>query len=74
LRVKPENVKPPYVGGELANDDIRGIEFTGPMDRVENVVVHNYYFSSLFREKNIMLIMNSMAGAIILIMFGAVIK
>ncbi len=70
---KPERIKPPYVGGELANDDIRGIEFIGPGDKLESVVVHNYYFSGVLGEKNLTLWTNIIAGAIILVMFGVVI-
>ncbi len=70
---KPERIKPPYVGGELANDDIRGIEFIGPGDKLESIVVHNYYFSGALGEKNLTLWTNIIAGAIILVMFGVVI-
>ncbi|MEN6316670.1 MAG: proton-conducting transporter membrane subunit [Clostridiaceae bacterium] len=73
LRTRPENIKPPYVGGELANDDIRGIEFIGPKDRIEHAVVHNYYFSNVLQEKNMTHVMNMVAVAIILVMFGVVI-
>lgn len=72
FRARPERIKPPYVGGELANHDIRGIEFIGPMDRVENAVVHNYYFSGILSEGSLTLIFNSIAAAIILVMFGVV--
>lgn len=72
-KTKPEKIRPPYFGGELANDDIRGIEFIGPMDKIENIVVHNYYFSGVFGEGNLTLWMNLIAGAIILVMFGVVI-
>lgn len=72
-RTHPERIKPPYFGGELANNDIRGIEFIGPMDKVENVVVHNYYFTGVLGEKNLTLWTNVVAGAIILVMFGVVI-
>ena len=61
------------MGGELANDDIRGIEFIGPMDKVENVVVHNYYLSSMFSEEKLTLWANLAATAVILVMFGVVI-
>lgn len=72
-RTRPERIKPPYVGGELANDDIRGIEFIGPGDKVESIVVHNYYFSGVFGERNLTLWTNIIAGAIILVMFGVVV-
>lgn len=72
-KTKPERVKPPYLGGELANDDIRGIEFIGPGDKVENVLVTNYYFTRILGEQNLTLWVNLAAGAIILVMFGVVI-
>lgn len=73
LRTRPERIKPPYVGGEQAHDDIRGIEFIGPGDKLESIVVHNYYFSGVFGEKNLTFWTNVIAGAIILVMFGVVI-
>ncbi len=72
-KTKPERIKPPYMGGEQANDDIRGIEFIGPGDKLESVVVHNYYFSRVLGEQNLTLWTNIIAGAIILVMFGVVI-
>ena len=73
FKTKAENIKPPYVGGELANHDIRGIELMGPMDKVYEAIVHNYYFKGIFGERNLTLILNTIAGAIIIIMFGVVI-
>lgn len=72
-KTKPERIKPPYLGGELADDDIRGLEFIGPGDKLENVVVTNYYFSRVLGEQNLSLWTNLVAGAIILVMFGVVI-
>jgi ech hydrogenase subunit A len=72
IRTRPEVIKPPYFGGELANNDIRGIEFIGPGDKVENIVVHNYYMTSIFGEEKLTIWMSVIAGAIILIMFGVV--
>ncbi|HEX2949788.1 MAG TPA: proton-conducting transporter membrane subunit [Armatimonadota bacterium] len=72
-RTKPEAVKPPYFGGELANNDIRGIEFIGPGDKIEHIVVHNYYLSNLFGEQKLTLWMSLIAIAVIVIMFGVVI-
>jgi ech hydrogenase subunit A len=72
-RTRPEKIKPPYMGGENVNDDIRGIEFMGPADKVESVIVHNYYFKNLLGEERLTLVVNLIAGAIILIMFGVVI-
>jgi ech hydrogenase subunit A len=69
---KPESVKPPYLCGENT-DDLRGIEFMSPGDKVENVVVHNYYLKAAFGEERLTLWTNVAAVALILIMFGVVI-
>ncbi|MCX7748916.1 MAG: NADH-quinone oxidoreductase subunit L [Clostridia bacterium] len=69
---KPERIKLPYLCGENTND-IRGLEFVSPGDKVENVIVRNYYMSGFFGENNLTLWTNIVAGAIILIMFGVVI-
>lgn len=71
-RTRPERVKPPYFGGELANNDIRGIEFIGPGEKIETIVVHNYYLASLFGEQSLTLWLSLAAGAVILVMFGVV--
>jgi ech hydrogenase subunit A len=71
-KTKAETIKPPYLCGENTSD-MRGIEFMSPADKVDNVVVHNYYLSGFFGEKNLTLWVNLAAGAIILIMFGVVI-
>lgn len=72
-RTRPEKIKPPYMGGENIDDDIRGLEFTGPGDKAEGVIVHNYYFKNILGEERLTLVVNLIAGAIILIMFGVVI-
>jgi ech hydrogenase subunit A len=72
-RTKPEAVKPPYLCGENVGDDIRGLEFYSHFDKPQNVIVHNYYLSGIFGEKNLTLWVNLAAGAIILVMFGVVI-
>lgn len=71
-KTKAEAIKPPYLCGENTSD-MRGIEFMSPADKVDNVVVHNYYLSGFFGENNLTLWVNLAAGAIILIMFGVVI-
>lgn len=71
-KTKAETIKPPYLCGENTSD-MRGIEFTSPADKVDNVVVHNYYLTGFFGESNLTLWVNLAAGAIILIMFGVVI-
>jgi ech hydrogenase subunit A len=72
-RTKPEKVRPPYLCGENVNSDVRGLEFTSPGDKVENVVVQNYYMTGIFGEDKLTLWTNLVAGAIIIIMFGVVI-
>ncbi|HEX2999679.1 MAG TPA: proton-conducting transporter membrane subunit, partial [Armatimonadota bacterium] len=69
-RTRPERVKPPYFGGDLANNDIRGIEFIGPGEKIENIVVHNYYLAGTFSEEHLTFLTSAIALAIILIMFG----
>lgn len=68
---KSQRIKPPYLCGENTSD-ARGIEFTGPGESIDNVIVHNYYFKGIFGEENLTLWANFLAGAIILIMFGVV--
>ena len=55
LRNRSARFEPPWVGGELANHDIRGIEFIGPGDRTEQIVVHSYYMEGVFSEKNLVI-------------------
>jgi len=71
-KAKPESMKTPYLCGENTADT-RGIEFMGPGEKIENALVHNYYFKNIFNESGLTLWVNVVAGAIILIMFGVVI-
>ncbi len=73
-KTKAESVKPPYLCGENMNNDVRGLEFISPGEKVEEVVVHNYYMAGFFGEKNLTLWTNLVAAAIIIIMFGVVVK
>lgn len=73
-KAKPARIVAPYVGGELANDDIRGIEFTGPMDKVSQIEVHNYYLAGMFDEYKLSIIATVSAIAIIMVMFGVIVK
>ena len=72
-KTKPANIRKPYLCGENTND-MRGINFTGPAEMVDSVVVHNYYFRGALGEGNLTLWMNCIAIAMILIMFGVVIR
>ncbi|HEY9063145.1 MAG TPA: NADH-quinone oxidoreductase subunit L [Pseudobacteroides sp.] len=71
-KAKPETMKTPYLCGENTSDT-RGIDFISPADKVDQVIVRNYYLSGVFGENNLTLWVNIVAGAIILIMFGVVI-
>lgn len=72
-RIKPARLKPPYLCGGNASDDQRGLEFISPGDKVESVVVRNYYMESVFGEKKLTLWANIIAGAVIIIIIGVVI-
>ncbi|HEY5584790.1 MAG TPA: NADH-quinone oxidoreductase subunit L [Ruminiclostridium sp.] len=72
-RIKPSRMKPPYLCGNNVDDDYKGIEFIGPGDKIESVVVRNYYMESVFGEKQLTLWVNIVAGALMVIMLGVVI-
>lgn len=72
-RLKPSRLKPPYLCGDNATDDIRGLEFISPGDKTENVVVRNYYMQNVFGEEKLTFGANIVAGAIVLIIIGVVI-
>jgi len=66
-------LRKPYMCGENT-EDIRGIEFMGPGDTKDEVVVHNYYLDGIFGEERLTLITSIIAAATILIMFGVVVQ
>jgi len=66
---KPKIVAP-YSGGELANKDVEGGQFVGPMDSVEKVKIHNYYLENFFSEKKVVPVASIISILLILIMFG----
>ncbi|MBQ0105381.1 MAG: NADH-quinone oxidoreductase subunit L [Armatimonadetes bacterium] len=70
--LKASQVRPPYTGGELANNDVRGIEFIGPGEKVEKVIVRNYYFNNIFSEKILSMPLTGIALLIIFVMLGGV--
>ncbi len=72
-KIKPSRLKPPYLCGSNADDDLRGLEFISPGDKVDTVVVRNYYMQSVFGEDKLTLWVNLIAGAVIIIMLGVVI-
>ena len=55
-------------------DNIIGTEFNSTADKIENVIVRNYYLTGVFGEKNLTLYFNLISLAIISIMFGVVLK
>lgn len=71
---KEESIKPPYLCGENIDNDVRGFEFISPGDKPEHAIVRNYYMTGAFGEKRLTLWVNLTAIAIILVMFGVVIK
>lgn len=73
-KTKAESIRTPYLCGANADDtDVRGLEFISPGDKVETVVVRNYYLSGFFGENKMTLWLNLAAVAIILVMFGVVV-
>jgi ech hydrogenase subunit A len=71
---KLDEVRTPYLCGENVDADIRGLQFTGPGEKPADVIVRNYYFHGYFGEERLTLVMNLTALAIILLMFGVVLK
>jgi ech hydrogenase subunit A len=72
-KIKPNRLKPPYLCGDNVDDDNRGIEFISPGDKVDSVVVRNYYMESVFGEKKLTFWCNIIAGALVIIILGVVI-
>jgi len=72
-KIKPNRLKPPYLCGGNTDDDYKGIEFISPGDKVESVVVRNYYMQSVFGEKKLTFWANIVAGALVIIILGVVI-
>jgi ech hydrogenase subunit A len=66
---KPKIVAP-YSGGEHASNNNIGRYFVGPMDKVERVVMHNYYFKGFFSENKLGLVCSFISALLIIIMFG----
>jgi len=72
-KVKPASIRAPYLCGDNVADDLSGIEFIGPTDKIEKVEVKNYYLTEIFGEDKLTLAVNLIAIAVILVMFGVVI-
>lgn len=73
-RIKPNRLKPPYLCGANVDDDYKGIEFISPGDKIETVVVRNYYMESVFGEQKLTIWFNIIAGALMMILLGVVIR
>ena len=73
-RIKPTRLKPPYLCGDNTDEDYKGIEFISPGDKVETVVVRNYYMQGVFGEEKLTLWCNIVAGALVIIILGVVIR
>ncbi len=65
-------LKPPYLCG-ANTENLKGLDFNAPANKVENVIVHNYYLAGIFGEAFLTPWVNFIAGAIIMIMLGVVI-
>jgi ech hydrogenase subunit A len=66
---KPKIVAP-YSGGEQTGNSNVGRNFTGPMDKVERIVMHNYYFKGFFSENKLGVVCSFISALLILLMFG----
>ena len=74
VRARLDEVRTPYLCGENVDMDIRGLQFTGPGEKTTDVIVHNYYFMGIFGEERLTLFLNLGAVALILLMFGVVMR
>lgn len=72
-RIKPSSLKQPYLCGGNVDDDYKGIEFISPGDKVEGVIVRNYYMESVFGENKLTTMFNILAGAMMILLLGVVI-
>jgi ech hydrogenase subunit A len=71
---KSADLRAPYLCGENIDSDIRGLEFMGPGEKAAGTMVRNYYLVGAFGEEKLTLVLNLIAGAIILLMLGVVIR
>lgn len=71
---KSADLRAPYLCGENIDSDIRGLEFMGPGEKAAGTVVHNYYLAGAFGEEKLTHVLNLIAGGIILLMLGMVIR
>jgi len=72
-KFKSKNLRAPYMCGENT-EDIRGIEFMGPAESKDEVVVHNYYLDGVFGEGRLTVLTSIISASGILIMFGVVVE
>jgi ech hydrogenase subunit A len=71
---KSADLRAPYMCGENVDSDIRGAEFMGPGEKTAGIMVHNYYLLGAFGEDKLTHVLNLIAGAIILLMLGMVVR
>jgi len=67
-RGKEADLRTPYMCGENIGSDLRGLEFNGPGEKPAPAIVRNFYLTGAFGEERLTLILNLIAGAIILLM------
>jgi ech hydrogenase subunit A len=71
---KSADLRAPYLCGENIDSDLGGREFTGPGEKPVATVVRNYYLTGAFGEEKLDTVLNLIAGAIILLMLGMVVR
>lgn len=69
-KLKKPRFVPPYACGALTSENPSGGAFIGPKDKVERVVIHNYYLTSLFNEKKLLPACSLISVLLILVVFG----
>ncbi|MCS6829150.1 MAG: proton-conducting transporter membrane subunit [Armatimonadota bacterium] len=69
IRVRREDVAPPYLCGEQV-EEVPDVRFRAARDELEEVVIGGHYFDYLFGESRHNRWMNAVAVALLLVMFG----
>lgn len=69
-KINKPKIVPPYACGELAGNNVKGSAFIGPRDKVERVVMHNYYLTSLFSEQKLLPACGFISLLLIFVLFG----
>jgi len=72
-KTKAADLRTPYLCGENSDStDLQGRDFTGPGEKSTVSMVRNYYLSGVFGEARLTMVLNQVAIAIIMLMFGVV--